>query len=217
MLPSHGYPELKKYKHLYGNYGSAWHNQKVEFAKFPGAILMTTGCMQRPQAYKRNIFTSQQAGYPGVGHIKNNDFTPLIEQALALPGFKEGSTIKDITVGFGHHSVKQNLVAIVEAVKKKQIRHFFLVGGCDGKKGSRGYFTDFVDKTPMDTVVLTLACGKFRFNKLELGKIGPFPRLLDVGQCNDAYGAIQIAISLAEAFGCEVNELPLSMVLSWYE
>ncbi|MGD8958636.1 MAG: hydroxylamine reductase, partial [Desulfobacteraceae bacterium] len=218
MLPCHGYPELKKYPHFYGHYGTAWQNQAREFAAFPGAILMTTNCIQKPQeSYKGNIFTTGLVGWPGVTHIADKDFTPVIERALALPGFAADAPGKTIMVGFGHNAVLSVAPAVIEAVKNKQIRHFFLVGGCDGAKPGRSYYTEFVEKVPADCVVLTLACGKFRFFDKDLGTIGGIPRLLDVGQCNDAYSAIKIASALADAFDCGVNDLPLSMILSWYE
>ncbi|MFZ2041783.1 MAG: hydroxylamine reductase, partial [Desulfobacterales bacterium] len=218
MLPCHGYPELKKYPHFYGHYGTAWQNQAREFAAFPGAILMTTNCIQKPQdSYKGNIFTTGLVGWPGVTHVAGKDFTPVIEKALALPGFPADVPGKSVMVGFGHNAVLGVAPAVIEAVKNKQIRHFFLVGGCDGAKPGRSYYTEFVEKVPADCVVLTLACGKFRFFDKDLGAIGGIPRLLDVGQCNDAYSAIKIASALAEAFDCGVNDLPLSMILSWYE
>ena len=218
MLPCHGYPELKKYGHLAGHYGTAWQNQAKEFAEFPGAILMTTNCIQRPQpAYKDNIFTTGLVGWPDVSHVPGGDFGPVIKRALELPGFTEDVNGKSVMVGFGRTAVMGVAGAVIEAVKGKQIRHFFLVAGCDGAKPGRNYYTQFVEQVPADCVVLTLACGKFRFFDKELGAIGGIPRLLDVGQCNDAYSAIQIAVALSKAFGVGVNELPLSMVLSWYE
>ena len=218
MLPTHGYPKLKKYPHFYGHYGTAWQNQAKEFAAFPGAILMTTNCIQRPgDAYKDNLFTTGLVGYPGVQHIPGPDFSQVIEKALAMTGFTEAVPGKEVMVGFGHNAVMGVAGQVVEAVKNKAIRHFFLVGGCDGAKPGRSYYTDFVEAVPSDCVVLTLACGKFRFFDKEMGDIGGIPRLLDVGQCNDAYSAIQIAAALANAFECGVNDLPLSMVLSWYE
>ena len=218
MLPLHSYPELKKYAHFYGHYGTAWQNQGKEFAEFPGAIIMTTNCIQKPkESYQANIFTTGLVGWPGVTHIADKNFTPAIERALALPGFAEDSDGKTVTVGFGRNTVMGVAGTVIEAVKNKAIRHFFLVAGCDGAKPGRNYFTEFVEKAPKDTVILTLACGKFRFFDKELGDIGGIPRLLDVGQCNDAYSAIQIAVALAKAFNVGVNELPLSMILSWYE
>jgi hydroxylamine reductase len=218
MLPSHGYPGLKKYEHFYGHYGTAWQNQSKEFAEFPGAILMTTNCIQRPQSsYLPNIFTCGQVGWPGIRHIADRDFTEVINRALALPGFATDTIRGSVTVGFGRNAILSVADKIIEAVKNKNIRHFFLVAGCDGAKPGRNYYTKFVELIPKDCVVLTLACGKFRFFDKELGDIGGIPRLLDVGQCNDAYSAIQVAVALSKTFGVGVNELPLSMVLSWYE
>jgi len=218
MLPAHGYPGLKKYKHLVGNFGGAWQDQKKEFAQFPGAILMTTNCIIEPQeSYKGRIFSTGNVGWPGVRHVLNGDFTPVIDAALAAPGFAQDGPDKTILVGFGHNAVLGVADQVVAAVKSGAIRHFFLVGGCDGAKTGRNYYTDFAELAPKDTVILTLACGKFRFNKLDFGTIGGIPRLLDAGQCNDAYSAIQIAVALSKAFGCGVNELPLSLILSWFE
>ena len=219
MLPCHGYPELKKYDHFYGHYGTAWQNQAKEFPEFPGAILFTTNCIQKPKdSYKANVFTTGLVGWPDVVHIgEDKDFTPVIERALALPGFSEDTDKDSVMVGFARNAVLGVADKVIEAVKSKAIRHFFLVGGCDGAKPGRNYFTDFVEQTPKDCMVLTLACGKFRFFDKKLGDIGGIPRLLDVGQCNDAYSAIQIAVALAGAFECDVNDLPLSMILSWYE
>ena len=218
MLPCHGYPELKKYDHFYGHYGTAWQNQAKEFAAFPGAILMTTNCIQKPkEAYKDNIFTTGLVGWPGVTHIADKNFAPVIEKALELPGFAEDTEGKSVMVGFARNAVMGVADKVIEAVKNKAIRHLFLVGGCDGAKTGRNYYTEFVEKVPEDCVVLTLACGKFRFFDKDLGDIGGIPRLLDIGQCNDAYSAIQIAAALANAFECEVNDLPLSMIISWYE
>ena len=218
MLPCHGYPELKKYDHFYGHYGTAWQNQAKEFDAFPGAILMTTNCIQKPRdSYKDNIFTTGLVGWPGVAHIADKNFAPVIEKALELPGFAEDTEGKSVMVGFARNAVMGVAGTVIEAVKNKAIRHFFLVAGCDGAKPGRNYYTEFVEKVPEDCVVLTLACGKFRFFDQDLGDIGGIPRLLDVGQCNDAYSAVQIALALANAFECEVNDLPLSMVLSWYE
>lgn len=218
MLPCHGYPELKKYSHFYGHYGTAWQNQAKEFAAFPGAVLMTTNCIQKPKdSYKDNIFTTGLVGWPGVTHIADKNFTPVIEKALELPGFAEDIEGKSVMVGFARNAVMGVADKVIEAVKNKAISHFFLVGGCDGAKPGRNYYTELVEKVPDDCVVLTLACGKFRFFDKELGDIGGIPRLLDVGQCNDAYSAVQIAVALAGAFECGVNDLPLSMILSWYE
>ena len=225
MLPAHGYPELKKYPHLKGNYGTAWQNQRKEFDNLPGAVLFTTNCLMPPKdSYKDRVFTTEVVGFPGAVHIgKEKDFTPVIEKALELGGFEEDKEFtginggREVTTGFGHSAVLSSAGKIVEAVKAGKIRHFFLVAGCDGAKPGRNYYTEFVKQTPKDSVVLTLACGKFRFNDLNLGEIDGIPRLIDMGQCNDAYGAIQVAAALADAFGCSVNELPLSFVLSWYE
>ncbi len=218
MLPAHGYPELKKYKHLVGNYGGAWQDQQKEFAEFPGPILMTTNCIQKPrESYKERIFTSGLVAWPGVVHISNRDFKPVIEAALAAEGFKEDGPDKTIMVGFAHGAVLGVADKVVEAVKSGAIRHFFLIGGCDGAKPGRNYYTEFAQAVPEDCIILTLACGKYRFNKLEFGDIGGIPRLLDVGQCNDAYSAVQIAVGLAKAFNTDVNGLPLSLVISWYE
>ncbi|MEW5735751.1 MAG: hydroxylamine reductase [Thermodesulfobacteriota bacterium] len=218
MLPTHGYPKLKAFPHFYGHYGTAWQNQLKEFAAFPGAILMTTNCIQKPAAtYMDNIFTAGEVGWPGVTHIADRNFAKVIEKALAMPGFAEDAPGKSVTVGFARNTVMSVAGKVIEAVKGKALRHFFLVAGCDGAKPGRNYYTEFVEKVPKDCVVLTLACGKFRFFDKELGDIGGIPRLLDVGQCNDAYSAIQIAVALANAFGVSVNDLPLSMILSWYE
>ena len=218
MLPCHGYPELKKYGHFYGHYGTAWQNQAKEFAEFPGAIVMTTNCIQRPKdSYKDNIFTTGLVGWPGVNHIADKDFSPAIEKTLAMAGFPADADKGSVMVGFARNAVLGVADKVIDAVKNKAIRHFFLVAGCDGAKPGRNYYTEIVEKIPNDCVVLTLACGKFRFFDKQLGDIGGIPRLLDVGQCNDAYSAIQIAVALAGAFGCGVNDLPLSMILSWYE
>ena len=218
MLPAHGYPGLKKYKHLAGNYGGAWQDQKKEFDEFPGAILMTTNCIQKPkETYIKRIFTSGLVAWPGVTHIKNRDFKPVIDAALAEKGFMEDGSDKTILVGFGHNAVLGVADKVIDAVKSGAIKHFFLIGGCDGAKSGRNYYTDFARSVPDDCVILTLACGKYRFNKMEFGDIGGIPRLLDIGQCNDAYSAVRIAMALADAFGTDVNGLPLSLVLSWYE
>ena len=225
MLPAHGYPELKKYPHLKGNFGTGWQNQQSEFHNIPAPILFTTNClMPVRQSYSDRVFTTSVVSYPELTHIGDDkDFTPVIEKALELGGYPEdkaftgingGSTV---TTGFGHGTVLSVADKVIEAVKSGAIRHFFLVGGCDGARPGRNYYTEFVRQTPSDTVVLTLACGKYRFNDLDLGTIGGLPRLMDVGQCNDAYGAVRIALALADAFGCGVNDLPLSLVLSWYE
>ncbi len=225
MLPAHAYPELKKYPHLKGNFGSAWQNQQKEFAELPAPVLYTTNCLMPPKAsYSDRVFTTALVSYPEMCHIgEDKDFTPVIEKALELGGYAEdkaftglngGSTVM---TGFARGTVLGVADKVIEAVKAGDIKHFFLVAGCDGVRPGRSYYTEFVKQTPADTVVLTLACGKYRFNDLDLGTIGGLPRLMDVGQCNDAYSAIQIAVALAEAFGCGVNDLPLSMVLSWYE
>lgn len=218
MLPTHGYPELKKYPHFYGHYGTAWQNQQKEFVDFPGAILMTTNCLMRVQPpYQGNIFTTGLVGWPGTPHITDLNFSPVIEKALSMPGFAGDQNGKSVMVGFARNAVMGVASAVIEAVKNKDIRHFFLVAGCDGAKPGRNYYTEFVEKVPKDCVVLTLACGKFRFFDKDLGDIGGIPRLLDIGQCNDAYSAVAIATALAGAFNVGVNDLPLSMILSWYE
>jgi len=218
MLSAHAYPELKKYKHLVGNYGGAWQLQRKEFEEFPGAILMTTNCLQGPQeTYKDRVFTRSVVGYPGVQHISDRNFGPLIEAALAAEGFKEDGPDRAIMVGFGRNAVMSVADKVVAAVKEGKIRRFFLIGGCDGAKPGRSYYTDFAQAVPKDCVILTLACGKYRFNKLDLGEIDGIPRLLDIGQCNDAYSAVRIAGALAEAFETDVNGLPLSLILSWFE
>ena len=219
MLPAHGYPKLKeRFPHLYAHYGTAWQNQIREFAKFPGAILMTTNCLIQPRdSYLPNLFTTNEVGWEGVMHVEAPNFGPVIERALELPGFRDDAPGKTVMCGFAHDAVLGVADKVVEGVKSGAIRHFFLVGGCDGAKPGRNYYTDFVDQTPDDTVVMTLACGKFRFFDHELGKIGGLPRLMDVGQCNDAYSAVKIALALADAFECGVNDLPLTLVISWFE
>ena len=218
MLPCHGYPELKKYDHFVGHFGTAWQNQHKEFPNFPGPVLFTTNCIQKPREdYADRIFTTGLVGWPGISHIENKDFSPVIDKALAMDGWQDEADNGTVMVGFGHNAVLGVADKVIEAVKNKDIRHFFLVGGCDGAKPGRDYFTKFVEQVPSDCMVLTLACGKFRFFDKDLGDIGGIPRLLDVGQCNDAYSAIQIAVALAGAFECDVNDLPLSMVISWYE
>ena len=218
MLPAHGYPGLNKYKHLAGNYGGAWQDQQKEFDAFPGSIVMTTNCIQKPlNGYQSRLFTTGLVEWPGVAHLANGNFAPAVEAALKAEGFKADGDPKTILVGFGHNTVMGVAGKVIDAVKAGQIKHFFLVGGCDGAKPGRNYYTEFAEKAPKDTVILTLACGKFRFNKQEFGDIGGIPRLLDMGQCNDAYSAIQVAIALSKAFNVGVNELPLSMILSWYE
>ena len=218
MLPTHGYPKLKKYSHFYGHYGTAWQNQIKEFPNFPGAILITTNCIQRPKTeYTENIFTSGMVGWPGIPHIADMNFKPVIDRALALPGFQEDKNGQEVTVGFARNAVLEVAGKVIEATKAGDIRHFFLVAGCDGAKPGRNYYTEFVDKIPDDCVVLTLACGKYRFFDKDMGDIGGIPRLLDMGQCNDAYSAVQVASALANAFNVDVNELPLSLIISWYE
>ena len=225
MLPAHGYPELKKYPHLKGNFGTAWQNQQKEFDALPAPVLFTTNCLMPPKAgYSDRVFTTSVVGYPEMIHISDKkDFTPVIEKALKLGGYKEMRHMTGInggdtlTTGFGHGTVLSVADKVIDAVKAGAIKHFFLVGGCDGARTGRNYYTDFVKQTPPDTVVLTLACGKYRFNDLDLGEIGGLPRIMDMGQCNDAYSAIKVAVALSEAFGCGVNELPLTLVLSWYE
>jgi len=225
MLPAHAYGELKKYPHLKGNFGTAWQNQQKEFANLPAPILFTTNCLMPPKdSYVDRVYTTGVVSFPGMQHIgEDKDFTPVIEKALSLGGFAEeqhftGMNGGDkVMTGFGRAAVLGVADKVIEAVKSGAIRHFFLVGGCDGARMGRNYYADFVKQTPADTVVLTLACGKYRFNDMDLGTIGGLPRLLDIGQCNDAYSAIQIAVALAGAFGCGVNDLPLSMILSWYE
>ncbi|MGB3095846.1 MAG: hydroxylamine reductase [Candidatus Deferrimicrobiaceae bacterium] len=217
MLPAHGYPGLKKYSHLAGNFGGAWQDQHKELQGFPGAIIFNTNCIQKPdENYKDRLFTWGLVRWPGVKHVEGWDFSEVIRKAKECEGFEENPG-QEILTGFGHNAILGVADKVIEAVKGGAIKHFFLVGGCDGAKSGRNYYTEFAEKAPRDTVILTLACGKFRFNKLELGDIGGIPRLLDVGQCNDAYSAIQVAVALANAFECEVNDLPLSMVLSWYE
>lgn len=218
MLSTHGYPGLKKYPHFYGQFGTAWQKQTKEFAKFPGAILMTTNCIQRPKKdYQDNLFTSGMVGWPGIPHIPDLNFQPVIDRALALPGFTDDQVDQEVTVGFARNAVLGVADTVIDAVKAGDIRHFFLVAGCDGAKPGRNYYTEFVEKIPRDCIVLTLACGKYRFFDQDLGDIGGIPRLLDAGQCNDAYSAVQIASALASALDMEVNDLPLSFIISWYE
>jgi hydroxylamine reductase len=218
MLPTHAYPELKKYPHLYGNWGTAWHAQREEFPHFPGPILMTTNCIREPKdEYFGSIYTRSAVGWPGVTHLTGRDFTPVIEKALEMPGFPEDVPGKTVQVGFMRNAVLSHAETIIELVKAGKIKHFFLVGGCDGAKPGRNYYTQFVEKSPEDTVILTLACGRYRFYDMDLGNIDGIPRLLDMGQCNDAYSAVQVALALADAFQVGVNDLPLTLVLSWYE
>ena len=218
MLPAHGYPKLKAFSHLAGNYGGAWVDQAHEFDEFPGAVLMTSNCIQEPKlSYKERIFTAGQVAWPGVRHISNGDYAPVIAAALAAPGFVEDGPEDTILTGFGHNAVLNVAGTVVEAVKSGALRHFFLIGGCDGARSGRSYYTNLAESVPEDCMILTLACGKFRFNKHDFGTLGGLPRLLDVGQCNDTYSALKIALALANAFECGVNDLPLSLVLSWYE
>ncbi|NRZ26756.1 hydroxylamine reductase [Clostridium beijerinckii] len=223
MLPSHGYPELNKYPHLVGNFGSAWQNQQKEFDNIPGCILMTTNCLMRPKdSYIDRIFSTSVVGFDGIKHIEKDengykDFSEIINKALELGGFTEDEEVKEILVGFGHKATLGHAETIINAVKDGKVKHFFLIGGCDGAKPGRNYYTEFAEKIPSDCIILTLACGKYRFNKLQFGEVAGLPRLLDVGQCNDAYSAVRIALALADAFNCTVNDLPLSIVLSWYE
>jgi len=225
MLPAHAYPELKKYAHLKGNFGTAWQNQQKEFADIPAPVLFTTNCLMPPKkSYSDRVFTTEAVAYPELVHIgEDKDFTPVIEKALELGGYPEDRQFTGInggtkvTTGFARGAVLSVADKVIDAVKSGAIRHFFLVGGCDGARPGRNYYTEFVKQTPGDSIVLTLACGKYRFNDLNPGTIGGLPRIMDMGQCNDAYSAIQVAVALADAFGCGVNDLPLSMVLSWYE
>lgn len=218
MLPAHGYPKLKAYEHLAGNYGGAWTDQADEFAGFPGAILMTSNCIQQPAgSYMSRIFTSGAVAWPGVRHIADQDYSPVIEAAMLAPGYDEDGPDEEIVVGFGHDAVLSVADRVIAAVKQGAIRRFFLIGGCDGARSGRSYYSELAEAIPNDCLILTLGCGKYRFNKLDFGEIGGLPRLLDVGQCNDTYSALQIALALATAFECGVNDLPLSLVLSWYE
>ncbi|MCD7897463.1 MAG: hydroxylamine reductase [Planctomycetaceae bacterium] len=218
LLPANAYPGLKKFPHLAGNYGGAWQEQDMEFADFPGPILLTTNCLVPPKdSYISRVYTTGLVAYPGVTHLPNGRFEPLVDAALAAPGFTEDGEDRRITIGFARNTVVGAAGAILDAVKAGQIRRFYLIGGCDGAKPGRNYYTEFAEKLPDDTIILTLACGKYRFNKLPLGTVAGFPRVLDMGQCNDAYSAVQVALALAEALGCGVNDLPLSLILSWYE
>ncbi|MCU9816493.1 hydroxylamine reductase [Paraclostridium sp. AKS73] len=223
MIPCHGYPELNKYPHLAGNFGGAWQDQQKEFDNIPGCILMTTNCLMKPRdSYKDRIFTTSVVGWDGVKYIGKNadgekDFSEIINKALELGGFKEDQEPHEILVGFGHNATLSNAPAIIDAVKSGKLRHFFLIGGCDGARPGRNYYTEFAQKVPKDCIILTLACGKYRFNKLDFGEVAGLPRLLDVGQCNDAYSAVRIVLALADAFDTDVNSLPLSIILSWYE
>ncbi len=218
MLPAHGYPELKKHRHLYGNFGSAWQNQQKEFVNFPGPIVMTTNCIREPkEPYFANIYTREMVGWPGATHIEGDEYGEVIEKALDMPGFTEVEEKGSVMVGFAHDAVMGVAGKVIDAVKSGALKHIYLVAGCDGAKPGRNYYTEFVEKTPADTVVLTLACGKYRFYDQQLGDIGGIPRLLDMGQCNDAYSAIKVASALADAFEVDVNDLPLSLIISWYE
>ena len=225
MLPAHAYPKLKAYPHLKGNFGTAWHNQQKEFADIPAPVLFTTNCLMPPKSsYADRVFTTEVVSYPGVTHIgEDKNFTPVIEKALELGGYQEDREFTGInggtsvTTGFAHNTVLSVADTIIEAVKAGALKHIFLVGGCDGARRGRSYYTEFVKQTPADTAVLTLACGKYRFNDLDLGTVGGLPRIMDMGQCNDAYSAIKAAAALADAFGCGINDLPLTLVLSWYE
>ena len=223
MLPAHGYPSLKKYSHLVGNFGTAWQNQQKEFDGIPGCILMTTNCLMKPKdSYKDRIFTTNVVGWEGLKYVPvkedgTKDFSEVINKALELGGFTEDEEVKEITVGFGHNAVLSHANEIIEAVKGGKLRHIYVMGGCDGIKPARKYYTEFAQNVPKDCIILTLACGKYRFNKLDFGTLEGLPRLLDVGQCNDVYSAVKIALSLADAFNTDVNSLPLSIILSWYE
>jgi len=218
MLPAHAYPKLKAYPHLAGNYGGAWQDQQADFANFPGPVLMTSNCLIEPlPQYRQRVFTTGPVGWPGVRHLEHGAFAPLVQAALALPGFRETGPEETITVGFARHTVLGVADKVIDAVKAGQIRHFFLIGGCDGAAPGRNYYTEFAEAAPDDTVVMTLGCNKYRFNRHAFGDIGGIPRLLDLGQCNDSYSAIRIAVALAEAFECGVNDLPLSLVISWFE
>ncbi|CAM3863604.1 hydroxylamine reductase [Aeromonas bestiarum] len=219
MLPALAYPFFKQYPHLVGNYGSAWQNQQKEFANFPGAVVMTSNCIIDPNVgdYSDRIFTRSIVGWPGVTHLEGDDFSAVVAKALALDGFKHTELEHFITIGFARNALMQAAPAVIDKVKAGEISHFFLVGGCDGDKAERAYFTEFAKAAPQDSLLLTLGCGKYKFNKLDFGDIGGIPRLLDVGQCNDAYSAIQLALALSEAFECGVNDLPLTLVLSWFE
>ena len=223
MLPSHGYPKLNKYSHLVGNFGGAWQNQQKEFDGIPGCILMTTNCLMKPKdSYKDRIYSTSVVGWDGVKHIAadengHKDFSEIINKALELGGFEKDEEVKEILVGFGHKATLSHAETIINAVKEGKIRHFFLIGGCDGAKTGRNYYTEFALQVPKDCIILTLACGKYRFNKLEFGEVAGLPRLLDIGQCNDAYSAVRIALALADAFKCGINDLPLAMIITWYE
>lgn len=218
MLPANSYPKLKEYPHLIGNYGGAWQDQQKEFAEFPGAILMTSNCLIEPSPrYRQRLFTTGPVGWPGIRHVSSNDFTPVIQAAKALPGFTEDSPEKHITIGFSYRTILSLADKVIDAVKNQDIKRFFVVGGCDGAKPGRNYYTELAENTPDDSVILTVGCAKYRFNKLDHGDIGGIPRLLDLGQCNDSFGAVKVALALADAFKCGVNDLPLSLMISWFE
>jgi len=221
MLPAHGYPKLNAFPHLVGNWGGAWVDQAADFDEFPGAILMTSNCIQKPrETYKGRIFTAGPVEWPGIAHIEGTDFAPVIEAALNAPGFAEDEpAVPEAMTGFGHDAVLSVAPVVIDAVKSGALKRFFLIGGCDGARSGRSYFTELAEKVPDDCVILTLACGKFRFNKMQqsFGTLGGLPRLMDMGQCNDAYSALKVAQALAGAFNCGVNDLPLSLILSWYE
>lgn len=218
MLPAHGYPELKKHKHLYGNFGTAWQRQQKEFPEFPGPIVMTTNCIREPkESYMASIYTREVVGWPGATHIVGDDYSEVIEKALSMPGFTEDEDKGSVMVGFAHNAVMDVADKVIEAVKSGAVKHIYLVAGCDGAKPGRNYYTEFVEKTPQDSLILTLACGKYRFYDQDLGAIGGIPRLLDMGQCNDAYSAVKVASALSEAFELDINDLPLSLIISWYE
>ena len=217
MLPAHAYPRLRAYPHLAGHFGTAWQNQQKELQGFPGRVLFTTNCIQEPRGYADKVFTTGVVGWPGLTHCPDGDFSALVARARAMPGFAEDVPGKSVLTGFGRKTLLSAAPALLDAVKSGAVRHIFLVGGCDGARSGRSYYADFVEKAPADTLILTLACGKFRFFDRDLGSIGAFPRLIDIGQCNDAYAAVQVALELARACGCGVNDLPLSLVLSWYE
>lgn len=219
LLPALAYPKFKQYPHLVGNYGGAWQDQQTEFAAFPGSIVMTTNCLIQPQnSYNQRLFTTHAVGWAGIPHIENHDYSPVISAALAAPGFSsDANEAKFITTGFARKTVLNAAPQVIELVKNGSIKHFFLIGGCDGAKSGRNYYTEFAHQVPKDSIILTLGCGKYRFNKDDFGDIGGIPRLLDMGQCNDAYSAIQVAVALAEAFNCSVNQLPLSLIISWFE
>eukprot|EP01126_Amoeba_proteus_P054235 TRINITY_DN665_c0_g2_i4.p1 TRINITY_DN665_c0_g2~~TRINITY_DN665_c0_g2_i4.p1 ORF type:complete len:415 (+),score=105.06 TRINITY_DN665_c0_g2_i4:603-1847(+) len=218
MLPAHGYPELRKFKNLVGHYGGAWQHQKIDFATFPGPVLMTTNCIIEPmKSYKKRIFTSSAVGWPGVTHMYSHDYSEIISKARDMDGFEEDEPEKYLTTGFGRNTVLSVAPQVLEGISSGAIKHFFMIGGCDGTEGQRSYFRDVAKLTPPDSLILTLACGKYRFNDIDFGTIGGIPRMLDMGQCNDAYGAIQVALTLSKALGVEINSLPLSFVVSWFE